>query len=403
MQAPDPTPTPTTTSLGDRAAVVLGCVLLGLVALVSKNTPSEASHGFDLLAAGMLALGAGLAVASRRYPATMAMLLLGVSFLWYLRYDSRLVDIPAIVAFHMLGRTGDRRRQLLVAGTSTTLLLFGAIDDLSDARLAVEGMAWAVAAILSGELMRNRRLLLDEYADRAARAEAERDAEAERRVAQERLRIARDLHDVLAHTVSVMTVQAGVAADAVEHDADRATVSSALSTLRATGKEAMAEVRATVAVLRGADGGADTAPSPTLDRVPELVDAARARGLEVELDVDLAGVEVETLVELTAYRVVQESLTNVARHADATRAAVRIESGPSGLMVEVVDDGRSPAQPGDGTGHDPDPGFGLRGMTERVEAAGGTLAYGPLPRRGWAVRAILPTRTTAAAVEEDRP
>lgn len=401
--------------------MVLGVIVLALFALVNEQVPIESARPLDIQAGGLLALSAALLLASRRFPATVAALVLGVSVVWYSRYGSRLIDLPALVAFFVLGTTGDRRRQLAVGGLSVALLAGAVVGSPSDeVELAIEGVGWTVAAILGGELVRSRRLLLDEYAARAARAEAERDAEAERRVAGERLRVARDLHDVLAHTVSLMTVQAGVAADALERGTDRGAVRAALATLRSAGREAMAEVRATVAVLRGTGTGVDqldTAPAPDLARVPELVDAARSRGhdLDIELDVDVAGVEVESLVGLTAYRVVQESLTNVARHAGAARAAVRIHGDGAGrLVVEVVDDGPrgagGPPAPGAGAGtgepgHDldgggtpvPGPGFGLRGMSERVEAVGGELSYGPLPGRGWAVRATLPARASPAS------
>ena len=392
------------TSTGERVAVVVGVAVLSLFALLGESPSEEASRSFDVPAAVVLAGTAVLLVAAPRFPATVTLTLQVVSVVWYTHYTSRLIDVPTIVAFYLLGTTGDRRRQLAMAGISITLLFFAVLDDPSDADLAAEGVGWVVAALLFGEVMRNRRLLVGHYAERAARAEAERDAEAERRVTQERMRIARDLHDVLAHTVSLMTVQAGVAVDALDHGGDGDAVRSALTTLRSAGKEAIAEVRATVAVLRaGDDAAAGTAPAPApgLTRIGELVDAARARGLDVELDLDTAHVDADSLVELTAYRVVQESLTNVVRHADATQAAVRIGPSPTGLVVEVVDDGRARHHDdaddrlasSDPTAARNSGGFGLQGMTERVEAVGGVLACGPMPGRGWAVRATLPTHT----------
>jgi signal transduction histidine kinase len=378
----------------------MGLVLLGLFALFKKTPDETTPHSSDLLAGALLAATIALLLVSKRFPATVAATQVGLGVLWYSRYTSRLIDVPTIVGFYVLGTTGDRRRQLLVGGATVALLLVGAAGDPSDAEISLEGAGWTVAAIVGGELVRSRRLLLGQYAERATRAEDERDTEAERRVASERLRIARDLHDVLAHTVSIMTVQAGVASDVVERGGDRDTVRSALATLRSAGKEAMAEVRAAVAVLRGAGPAGDhveTAPAPNLDSVTELVEAARGQGLDVELTTDVEAIEVKSLVELTAYRIVQESLTNVMRHAATTRAAVRIQADPSGrLLVEIVDDGRHPAPPPspDVDNDDPlGPGFGLRGMTERVEAVGGDLSYGPMPGRGWAVRATLPART----------
>jgi signal transduction histidine kinase len=244
------------------------------------------------------------------------------------------------------------------------------------------GSAWPAAgyvvmAVLFGEFIRNRQLLVDHLAERAERAEAD----AERRVVEERLRIARDIHDVLAHTVSVMTVQAEVAADAIDRDRD--TVDTAVRAIKQAGREAMAEVRATVAVLRSGGDPAATAPSPRIADVGELVDAAREQGLDVEVDVVLSGRALPEMVELTTFRVVQEGITNVVRHACAASARVMIHEEPSSVVVEVHDDGRAAGGPVAA-------GFGLRGMAERVESIGGTLWHGQDVTGGWVVRASLP-------------
>lgn len=372
-------------SLADRVAVALGAVLLGLFVLSTDAPPGDVTHPLDAWAGLLLVAAVAVLAWGRRYPASVAFLLLLLSIAWYTRYTSRLVDVPTMVGFYLLGTTGDRVRQLAVAGVAAVAVLAGA--GATDLGFAAQSVGFTIAAVLTGELVRSRRLLLEEH-----------EARAERRLADERLRIARDVHDVLAHTVSVMTVQAGVAADAVDRDPDQAR--AALATLRSAGKDAMAEVRATVALLRGADAPVETAPAPGLGRVRELVDGARARGLDVELTMDVEGMEVESLVELTAYRVVQEGLTNVVRHSGAAHAAVRVGRGPGELVVEVVDDGHAAAGgrtttgagTTDGAGTGAAGGFGLRGMGERVEALGGELAYGPLPGRGWVVRATLPSR-----------
>jgi signal transduction histidine kinase len=406
-------PWPIRAPLGSAGLVVLGLVLAGLYTATSDEVPAtHTSRGLDAAAAGMLVLAVLALAWARRYPASVTTATLGLSVAWYgAEYTSRLIDVPTIVAFYFLGATGDRLRQVGLGGVVVVGQLVAAATSPDATGILVRGTGWTVAAMLCGELVRNRRLLLDEYAERAVRAEADGRAEAERRVADERMRIARDVHDVLAHTVSLMTVQAGVAADAVGRD--QAQVEAALATIRSAGKEAMGEIRATVSVLRGT-APAETAPTPGLDRVAELVETARGQGLDVELDVDPAlttaggagGVDagvgvggsapVEGLVALTAYRVVQEGLTNVVRHAGAAHARVAIERGPSGLVVEVTDDGTGgePAAAGGGAGGStpgPGPGFGVRGMRERVDAAGGTLEAGPAPGGGWRVRATLPT------------
>jgi signal transduction histidine kinase len=371
--------------LADWAAIAFGLAVLCLVALLSEPIRQSSPRSLDALAGLLLALAVAALLVRGRFPATVTVAVLGLSVLWYsLGYGSRLIDAPALVAFYTLGTTGHRVRELAVGGLAVGALVAAALAGEGNARAGIGGIGWAAAAILFGELVRSRHLLLVQYAQRAAEAEQERDAEAERRVAGERLRIARDVHDVLAHTVSVMTVQAGVAADAMDRDPGAAR--SALTRVRSAGKEAATEIRATVAVLRNAPP-ADADPTPGLDRLPELVEGARGKGLDVELSVDLDGVGVESLVELTAFRIVQESLTNVIRHAGASRARVRVTRSAAHLLVEVRDDGRPP-----GRAVEAAPGYGLRGMGERVEAVGGTLRYGFAPDGGWSVRASLPTR-----------
>jgi signal transduction histidine kinase len=364
-------------------AVVLVVVLIAMVVMVG-DTPVDGSHrALDLWVVVFLAAAAGLVFWSRRAPAFAAFSLLGLSVVWYgVGYTSRLIDVPTLVAFYQLGRTGDRRRQVAVAAVTVGTLVFAAFGNEEQVRVSLTGVGLTVAAILSGELMRGRQLLLDQHTERTARAERERDIEAERRVAEERLRIARDVHDVLAHTVSLMTVQAGVASDAMARDP--AAAARALETIRTAGKQAMGEIRSTVSVLRGT-GPALTAPAPGLDALPELVETTRSRGLTVDLTMDVGDASVDALVGLTAYRVVQESLTNVGRHAHASRVQVEVGLQDDTLVLAVTDDGitawRAP---------DPSAGYGLRGMRERVDALGGTVAFGPTGDGGWCVRATLP-------------
>lgn len=196
--------------------------------------------------------------------------------------------------------------------------------------------------LLLGEAVRTRGELLAEYAARAERAEAEREREAALRVRQERVRVAREIHDILAHTVSAMTVQAGVALDAL--DTAPEVSRRAMTQVRASGKEAVR-----VTLRREPSGGA------------------------------YPGV-----VETTAYRIVQEALTNVVKHSGAGRVAVSLTGADAHLEIEIVDDG--PPRPEPSTGE----GYGLIGMRERVPAVGGTLTYGPVPGGGIRVHAVLP-------------
>lgn len=377
--------------LADRVGFGLAALVVALTALSEETRPVAGdARDLDAAALAMLAAALGLLLLRNRFPGTVVVGVLALSFAWYLSgYTSGLINVPTLVAFYSLGATGDRRRQLGIGGVAlviTPIVMFAVADAASGE--ALDAVGYPLAALLLGELVRGRRLLLAELEQKALMAESERDAATERRVAEERVHIARDVHDVLAHAVAVMTVQAGVAADT--YDRDPAAAKDALATIRSAGKDAMAEMRATVAVLRGSDP-LETAPAPRLDRLAELVDGARAEGLDVDLTMDLDGdpaaATVESLVQLTAYRVVQESLTNVLRHARASQASVRIDRRPHTLTVRVADNGRSRPLPG-WRPH----GFGLRGMRERVESLGGTLHFGRQATGGWEVVASLPVR-----------
>src|ERR671918_375172 len=343
----------------DRVALGLAAVVIVLAA-ASTDNPAAGATGRDLDGwAAVLLVAAGLIlVGSRRFPGTVALAVLGLSLLWYgVGYTSGLVNVATLIAFYRLGTSEGERRTFAVAGVAVAALL---------GRL-----------VLFGEFIRNRQVLVDHWAERAERAEAD----AERRVVEERLRIARDIHDVLAHTVSAMTVQAEVAADALDRDRDA--VHAAVHTIRQAGAEAMGDVRATVTVLRSGGDPTGTTPAPRIADIVELVDTAREQGLDVELDIALSGRTLPEMVELTAFRVVQEGITNVVRHARARSARVTIHDADSVLVVEVRDDGR--ARLGAVTA-----GYGLRGMAERVESIGGELWHGRPTDTGWVVRASLP-------------
>lgn len=204
-----------------------------------------------------------------------------------------------------------------------------------------------------------------------------REQENERRAAEERLSMARDLHDVLAHSLSVVQVQAGVALHLADSRPEQ--VRPALSAIRSASDEGMWELRFAVAALRR-DGAAPLAPSPGLVDLPQLVASARAGGLHVTTSMTGSTAAVPTTIDLAAYRVVQEALTNTVRHGQARRCDVRVAQSDA-LVVTVVDDGR---------GGEAIPGNGVRGMQERVASLGGTLEVGPRPGGGFRVRAAFP-------------
>ncbi|MEO5941761.1 MAG: sensor histidine kinase [Candidatus Limnocylindrales bacterium] len=247
-------------------------------------------------------------------------------------------------------------------------------------------VAILVGIWLTGDTARTRDLRAEHLEERAARHEAEAQSAAARAADDERTRIARELHDVIAHNVSVMVVQAAAAGRVIDADPDQARAS--LATIEATGREALTEMRRLLGVLRAGEPS-PSAPQPSLVRLPELVAEMQASGLPVELTVVGTPRPLPPGVDLSAYRVVQEALTNALRHAgpSATRVVVRYDG--DALDVEIVDQGRTvgdAAAPGaDGSG-----GHGLAGMRERVALVRGELEAGPRPGGGFRVRARLP-------------
>jgi signal transduction histidine kinase len=232
-----------------------------------------------------------------------------------------------------------------------------------------------------GAYVRQRSLRLTAVEDRAAVLEQELAREAELATAQERARIARELHDVVAHGLSLMVVQAEAAEELLAHTPQAA--AQPMQRVQDTGRQALGEMRRLLGVLRAADPGPETtAPQPSLTRIPELAREAAEAGLEVDVVVEGEPVELPLGLELTAYRIVQEALTNTRRHAGATRARVRLAYSAERLCLEVTDDGRRP--PGSREGH------GLIGMRERAALYAGTLEAGPAPDGGFRVLAELP-------------
>jgi signal transduction histidine kinase len=243
----------------------------------------------------------------------------------------------------------------------------------------------ALLAWLLGDSMRWRRGFYKALEDRAIRLEGERDAQAQIAVAGERARIARELHDVVAHNVSVMVVQADGAAYALDSSPERAR--EALAAISATGRQALAEMRQLLGVLRSAasDEQAALAPQPGLEQITDLLAHSRAAGLPVSFTVEGVARPLQPGVALAAYRVVQESLTNTRKHAgpDAT-ASVALRFCEDGMRIVVTDDGQAVIASQDGAGH------GLVGMRQRVELYGGTVTAAPRDGGGYQVTATIP-------------
>ncbi|MFF6985961.1 histidine kinase [Streptomyces sp. NPDC010273] len=336
----------------------------------------------------------------RRAPVTVLCVMIPlIAFYHQQEYDHSAPTAASMVLLYTVAVTGSTRRTVTIGCAVVALMLvLKAGHGMAGVAESFQITGWIVSMLVLGGYLRVHRQLTAAALDRAERAERTREEEARRRVAEERLRIARDLHDLLAHSITLIGVQTSVAAHVLAEDPDRldrAAVAKALDDIADTCRSARGELRTTLEVLRdhgapdGSDGPPDErGPLPGLDGLPDLAATARAAGAEVDLSV--AADTVPAAVGAAAYRIVQEALTNAVRHGGRADLTVRVgvHEREGALWVDVTDDG---AGTGDGT-----PGFGLVGMRERVRSVGGTLDAGPLGERaGFAVNAVLPLRAGA--------
>jgi len=286
-----------------------------------------------------------------------------------------------LVQLFTVALLGSRSRSLVVGAITAIAVVMAVI--LIDGTVELTGAALRVAlvfaAVAAGDTIRSRAALRAAAQERAEREEHEREEAANRRAASERVRIAQELHDTLAHSLVAINVRSSVALDL--HDSEDP--AAALADVKQVSADALRDLRATLSLLREQGDAAPTNPAPDLADVSRLTDGARSAGLKTELDVDVNGALVPSAVGVAAFRIVQEALTNVLRHAGATSARVRVRARDATLDIEIVDDGQSDS---DGTS----PGLGLQGMAERSAALGGTLAVGPLQEGGWRVHAVFP-------------
>ena len=347
-------------------------LLLGAAYIAHAAHRGDWDGGVPLAVAQVLPL-----VVRRRYPRAV----LGVitaAWIAQVAFASALPPVPTMVAVYTIGANLERAQGLQAAAIATAATSIASLG-VGDYGGALSDLVLLVAAWVVGDNLGTRRAYTRALEERAERLEREREAEAARARAEEQARIARELHDVIAHNVSVIVVQAAAANDVFDSRPERAR--EALHAIEASGRSALAEMRRLLGVVR--DDGAYYTPQPGLDRLDELVAQVRAAGLAVGISVEGAPRPLPAGVDLSAYRVVQEALTNTLKHADATRADVAVRYRDEALDVEVRDDGEATGN-GDGLGH------GLIGMRERVTAFGGSLETGPLNTGGFAVTARFP-------------
>ncbi|HEY5427890.1 MAG TPA: histidine kinase [Solirubrobacteraceae bacterium] len=381
-----------------RLALAVAVVqIVGTVAIQHRNVhahqacwwgPCHRARGLDPGAYLLLAIGPVALLLRRRVPLGVLGVVFTATIVYaVIGYPAGPVFLALTVAFATVVIGGHRSVGVLtvIAGWAMFLWLPAAFGrgDVPTLGEAVALAAWLAVLLAGAELVRGRR-------ERTAALRLGREQEVRRRAEEERLRIARELHDVLAHNISLINVQSGVALHLLEQQPEQAR--SALSIINEASADALREVRSVLGVLRGVDEQVPRAPTAGLAQLGELISRSAAAGVRVQVQVEGRRRPLPTSVDLAAFRMVQESLTNVARHSQANAARVRLDFGEAELTVQVDDEGvgRVRGGPGDGEG-----GNGIAGMRERAVALGGTLDAGPRGDRGFRVWARLPLRADA--------
>jgi signal transduction histidine kinase len=362
-------------------------VVIGVVQVVGTYLASRHQHGraaFGGLAILLLVIGPAALVLRRRAPVAVLVTVFASTLLYdLLNFPRGPIFFALIAAFFNAVMSGHRRAAwaTLLPGYVGFLWVTYLVGTESRPGWAASlGLAaWLLVLGTVSEVIRTRR-------ERAVEVWRTRTEEARRRASEERLRIAQELHDVLAHNISLINVQAGVALHLLDEQPEQAR--SSLAAIKQASKDALGELRSVLDVLRYGDEEAPRAPSPTLARLDELVSRSEAAGLPVRASVEGSRRPLPPGVDLAGYRIVQEALTNIARHAGPATATVRVTYGTDDVIVEIDDDGRGPV--GGPSAAPTGGGNGIPGMRERAAVLGGDLDAGPRPGGGFRVRARLP-------------
>lgn len=372
---------------GDVAlAVVAGLVQVGGTALAARHQADVKAldvPGYLLLASGPAAL-----IVRRRWPVAVLAVAFATTFCYLLLgYPGGPIWVALIVAFGTALVLGHRIAAYvsLLIGYPCFVWLVDLVNGqpFPSAWIAAGIVAWLLLMVAVSELVRNRRAFAQASRQRAIEEQRSQHEAARRQATEERLGIARELHDVLGHSLSLINVQAGVALELMDRRPEQAR--TALSAIKQTSKEALMDVQSVLDSLRRPDEEAPRAPAPSIGNIAELVRRAEAAGLSVEVEQAEHLPSPPANVDGAAYRIVQEALTNVIRHAGAATVSIRICQEDGDLVVAVDDDGHGvPGSPAAGGGN------GIRGMRDRAAALGGELTAGPRPGGGFQVRARLP-------------
>ncbi len=379
--------------LVDVAVAVVVAVLAVVDVAAASGVDGRGQRPADGLAYALVVAGSLNLFWRRRAPIAVLAIVATVLITMYLREYGALLSVLGLPAIYAVAAHEDRRPLAwwAIVVTSVALLSVASVsvlqtEDGYDYLTALSMAAFLSAAVVAGVVIRHRERIFVDTARRAAAAEADRLAEAERAVATERRRIAREMHDVVAHSMSVIAVQAAAGREIVHGDPDRA--AAVFVRIESVGREALAELRRMLGVLRETgDGDASLAPQPGLADIAAAVAHTSASGVATDLIVEGPARGLAPGIELTAYRIAQEALTNVRKHAGrAASARVRITYLTGSLIVDVTDDGRGDTNGLSRLGS----GHGLIGMRERVEIYGGQFTAGPRQNGGFAVRAVLP-------------
>jgi len=301
------------------------------------------------------------------------------------------VSAVGLASFTLGERSADRTRSALAVMAAAGLMAIGFLDQDADTLEAiVRPFLVLIPCWLLGDVVHARRVDAERRVEEVERRQREREAKVQSAADEERRHVARELHDGVAHAVSVMVIQAGAARQVVR--ASPAKAEEAMLAVESTGREAMTELRRLLGALTDDDEAAGLAPQPRIGELSTLVERVREAGLSISLEVDGAPRAVAASLEVTVYRIVQEALTNALRYARQAPTLVRLTWEADRLRVEILDDGRAIAE-GESSGR------GIVGMRERASLVGGRLEAGPRPGGGYAVRAWLPLETGAAPLD----